>query len=50
MEKEKEYSHHHEMIVLDRSALGKSQLSNHFKYIENSEQSVKQLSQRDYSL
>lgn len=45
-----EYSHLSEMIVLDRSVLDKAQLSNHFRYIENSEQSVKQLSHRDYSL
>lgn len=45
-----EYSHYSEMIVLDRAALDKSQLSNNFKYTENSEHSVKQLSQKDYSL
>lgn len=43
-------SHYSEMIVLDASVLDKSQLSNDFKYIENSKKSVKQLSQKDYSL
>lgn len=51
-EREKKEGEHSqsERIVLDISALDKSQLSNNFKYIENSEQSVKQLSQKDYSL
>lgn len=43
-------SHYKEMIVLGISALDESQLSNNFKYTENSEQSVEQLSQKDSSL
>lgn len=49
-ERKRERSPYSEMIVLNTSALDKSQLSNNFKYIENSEQSVKQSSQKDYSL
>lgn len=48
--RDREYSHYSEMILLDISVPDKSQLSNNFKYIKNSKQPLKQLSQKDYSL